>query len=137
MPGTESQLAKMFRGQRTMPPTNSGKQQFSQLPRIGFGRVVFCPKIAQGFAHYLAGIGVAPGPDFLSNEVLEVPCQCHLHGCIFPRGVADVNWDAGTRIRNRGLPSGGDRQQIGAYEPDAKGILRHPRSLRRAISWQL
>ncbi len=91
--GTEPQLVKMPRSQRTMPPANGRQQQFSQLPRIVFGRVILCPKIAQGFAHDLPWVGVAPRPDFTGDETLEVFCQRHFHRCIFVSGVARVNGD--------------------------------------------
>ena len=95
----------MLRGERTMPPANCWQQQFGQLSRIVFGRVILRPKIAQGFAHDLAGIGIAPRPDFPGDEILEVFCQRQLHRCIFPQGIADVNRDNRMAFRSQSMRS--------------------------------
>ena len=49
--------------------------------------------MAQGFAHDLAGVRVSAGSNFMSDEALQVFCQCHLHDRIFPRDPPHVNAD--------------------------------------------
>ena len=92
-PGAQPQLVEMSGGQGPVPAADGRQEQFSQFPRVGFGRIVLGQKMAQGFAHDLAGVGVSAGSNFMSDEALEVFCQCHLHGRIFPREPPDVNRD--------------------------------------------
>src|SRR6266542_282470 len=90
-PSTEPQLAEMSRGHGTMPPPHGGEEHFGQLLRIEFCRIFVRSEATQRITYHLARAGVAAHPDFLSNELFKVFCQCHLHEGIFPCRRANVN----------------------------------------------